>query len=210
MTHTRATGSPNRRAGPPKRASGCISPLGTQPPSSAGPEWAVPGGRAREGDPRRRGGAGLRPGGMPLPPKAPESCEPRAALNNSPRRGCPEQCPVPHPAILLTGHTLPPFLATPDPISNVYSEPGAGLAAGLGQSLPESPPHPVQLLRARGGIRARAWPKPTLPGPWLFPGWPRWRSPGGAAGTRGPVSCRAREKRWPPHWHLWLRIPAPD
>lgn len=43
---------------------------------------------------------------------------------------------MPHPAILLPGRTLPPFLATPDPISAVYSELGAGLATGLKQSFP--------------------------------------------------------------------------
>lgn len=52
--------------------------------------------------------------------------------------GAQNGAPVPHPAILLTGRTLPPFLATPDPITNVYSELGAGLAAGSRASL-ESP-----------------------------------------------------------------------
>lgn len=72
--------------------------------------------------------------------------------------GAQNGAPVPHPAILLPGRTLPPFLATPDPISAVYSELGAGLAADSEQSFPERPPHPLQPLRALGGIRSMALP----------------------------------------------------
>ena len=125
-----------RKAGPPRRAGHTPDPLLRPPP----PGWLCVGGA--EGTTREEAcgwegqGQGTGPRGASLPFRAPESREPRAALNNGLRRGCPAQCLVPHPAILLPGRTLPPFLATPDPISAVYSELGAGLATGLEQSFP--------------------------------------------------------------------------
>lgn len=66
-----------------------------------------------------------------------------------------------------------PFLATPDPISDVYSELGAGPAADLGQSFPERPPHLLQPLWTQGvcpsGLaQLGKGPQPTVPDPGLF------------------------------------------
>lgn len=76
---------------------------------------------------------------------------------------------MPHPAILLTGRTLPPFLATPDPITNVYSELGAGLAAGSRASL-ESP---SWLPAWRGGGGRNAYQNQGMIGSGLV----QWREP---------------------------------
>lgn len=91
--------------------------------------------------------------------------------------GAQNSAPVPHPAILLPGRTLPPFLATPDPISNVYSELGAGPAAGLGHSFPDSPltlsdlsgtgAYEVHSKFLASLAQLRRGPQPTLPVPGL-------------------------------------------
>lgn len=102
--------------------------------------------------------------------------------------GAQNGAPVPHPAILLTSRTLPPFLATPDPISNVYSELGAGLAAGSRQSFPGVPctlsslwgPCRYQNQGMIGSGPAQLEEGAT-PLPGLLADGPRWHSPGRAA-----------------------------
>ena len=135
--------------------------------------------------------------------------------------GAQNGAPVPHPAILLPGRTLPPFLATPDPISAVYSELRAGLAAGLEQSFPERPPHPLQPLWALGVSDpwcGPAWPSPAqaeatanTPRSWAVSGLIKQLRPARlrlAEPPRAPVLPVSKRRQPPPH--LWPRSPAPD
>lgn len=97
------------------------------------------------------GTGGTRPRGTSLPFRAPGELRAPQLPNNGPEAWVPSTVPSANPAILLPGRTLPPFLATPDPISAVYSELGAGLATGLKQSFPCEPLPLFSLSVGSGG-----------------------------------------------------------